>query len=93
MTWASIEGRTLPVYLPPLKVSKSPFASEERRHEWRQKLNQIEGVDIAEDRIKGRPTIPLRLLVHEDAFAQFRGVYDWVMTILNEHLDSSSEEP
>ena len=72
-------------------VSKSPFASEERRHEWRQKLNQIEGVDIAEDRIKGRPTIPLRLLVDEGAFAQFCGVYDWVMTILNEHLDSSEE--
>jgi hypothetical protein len=72
-------------------VSKSPFAVEELRHDWREKLNRIPGVDIGSERISGRPTIPLRLLTDETAFSAFRDVYDWVMTTLDNHLASSQK--
>jgi len=59
-------------------AKKRPFADVELREELRRRLNAIEGVDIAEDRIGGKPKFPLSALRSPDALARFKEVLLWM---------------
>ena len=72
-------------------TGRPPFESEKHRHEWRERLNHIQGVDIAANAINGIPNFPLRLLSDGDAFDQFCRTYQWVIDTLEQHLETSDE--
>ncbi len=60
-------------------ASNEPFASEELREVLRQKLNEIPGVDITPDRIKGKPKFALELMVDPTNRRRFFTILEWVL--------------
>lgn len=56
---------------------KPPFDSEQKRLELLNKLNQINGVNISQDKISARPNIPLSLLTDKIEFQKFIDIYKW----------------
>ena len=58
---------------------RPPFDSEEKRHELRDRLNQISGVEIPPDSITLRPRILLSTLRNMAALTQFLEVLDWFL--------------
>jgi hypothetical protein len=60
-----------------LWLVRPPFDDLELRGEFRRRLNEIPGVAIADDAIKGRPRIPLAALTQEAALDTFLRVLDW----------------
>ncbi|HEY3266032.1 MAG TPA: hypothetical protein VGM37_03840 [Armatimonadota bacterium] len=56
-----------------------PFNDETKRHELRNRLNQILKTHIPEDRVARRPPIPMEELVDRDRRAQFISALDWAM--------------
>jgi hypothetical protein len=54
-----------------------PFSDEKKRRELLGQLNQLPGVKITDDRINGRPSIPLELLSKEPVLRRFLDVLDW----------------
>src|SRR5262249_11241435 len=59
--------------------SKPPFNARAKQLELLKKLNEIPGVAITEDRITGRPSILLSLLVNQPALDRFLSVMSWVV--------------
>jgi hypothetical protein len=59
---------------------KAPFASEEKRRELLFRLNSIEGVTIAADRLDKRPPVPLSVLTDEKKLDSFLSIFDWVIS-------------
>ncbi|MFC2079515.1 hypothetical protein ACFLSZ_06015 [Candidatus Bipolaricaulota bacterium] len=57
---------------------RPPFDREEKRHELRERLNQIEGINIPPEAIEKTPTALLGVLADDTALKQFFAVYDWV---------------
>ena len=47
------------------------------RLELRNKLNAIPGVDIAENKLEKRPTIPLSIFAEPESLKKFIEVFDW----------------
>jgi hypothetical protein len=61
------------------QMGKPPFGEEFKRLQLLGRLNEIEGIDIAADKIKKRPSIPLRLLEDDAVTEQFLNTLDWVI--------------
>jgi hypothetical protein len=58
---------------------KKPFDDEEKRKAILRKLNAIEGVNIAEDRINKRPSIDLLVFNRADKLSDFFEIYEWIL--------------
>lgn len=58
---------------------KGVFADLDARRALRDKLNRIEGVDIAESQLSGRPSIPLPILTRDGAVERFLEAFDWAL--------------
>ena len=56
-----------------------PFAGEEVRCQVRDRLNEIPGIDISEDGIGRRPSVPMVALEQRGVLDQFLGVFDWYL--------------
>jgi hypothetical protein len=54
-----------------------PFDVEEKRDEFRHRLNSIEGVDIPSDGLNRWPSIDLEALVGDEAMQQFLDALEW----------------
>lgn len=52
-----------------------PFDTVEARNEVRRSLNEIEGVELGEDRLGGRPSVPLGVLADSRKVARFLAVF------------------
>ncbi len=63
---------------------KAPFNDEELRMEVLNRLNQIEGIDIAANRIGGRPYFPLNVLKDENSMQMFIETLEWVVDKIKE---------
>jgi hypothetical protein len=59
--------------------TRDPFSSEGLRRELCAKLNAIPGIDIPDDGIDRRPSIPLTALEQPGALQDFLGVFDWYL--------------
>lgn len=55
-----------------------PFENESLREEARRRFNKIEGVEIQEDRIAGKPTFLLNVLIDPHRAAQFKEAVLWM---------------
>ncbi|MBF6605172.1 MAG: hypothetical protein IVW53_06270 [Chloroflexi bacterium] len=56
-----------------------PFDSEAGREPLLAMLNELPGVDIPAERLRGRPRIPLSVLADPDALARLIGVLDRIV--------------
>jgi len=61
------------------QMGKPPFGEEAKRLELLRRLNEIQSIDIPADKIRKRPSIPLRLLEDEAVMEQFLNTFDWVI--------------
>lgn len=59
--------------------SGAPFDDETRREEFRQRLNEVPGIDLPADSLGGRPKFPLTALIAEPARAAFIGTMEWFL--------------
>jgi hypothetical protein len=57
-----------------------PFADDALREQYRQKMNAIEGVDLALDAIQKRPSTNLETLADEQALGEFLAAADWALS-------------
>ncbi len=58
--------------------SHSPFNDESKLREFWIRLNQIDGVSLAEERLGGWSMFPLALLAPEESMRQFLATLDWI---------------
>jgi hypothetical protein len=64
------------------------FESEQRRRELLQRLNQIPGSSLPDDKADKYPTFPISALVDPSAFQMFTGAMEWA---IGEMRSSQSE--
>ena len=60
-------------------ANREPFKDEDARKELLRHLNNIPGVQLSEDVITKKPSIPLEILADEKAMALFKETYEWVI--------------
>lgn len=60
-------------------MTRRPFDAIELRQELRRRLNAIDGIDIPEEALTRRPTVPLSVLVEPARLSAFLGAFDWVL--------------
>ena len=58
---------------------KPPFDSIETRMKILEKLNEIKGVSISEDKIDKRPSFDIKLLKDKSEYEKFIRLYDWFL--------------
>jgi hypothetical protein len=63
---------------------KPPFIDELLRQELILKLNSIEGVNISETKIAGKPSFPVKILENTKAMDQFKSVLTWILQKIKE---------
>jgi hypothetical protein len=61
-------------------LRRPPFDAHERRVELQQKLNTIPGVEIPDDGLDKRPSIPLEALTDASALGAFLSAMDWSLS-------------
>jgi hypothetical protein len=69
-------------------ASSPPFDREEMREELRRRLNAIDGVAL--DRVRGRPNLPLRLLLAPGAMEALQGAFRWAIDEVARHDASAA---
>ena len=69
--------------------NKKPFSEPALREEIRRRLCEVPGVDIAADRISGKPRFALSLLSTPAAMRQFKDTWTWAL----EQIRSMREGP
>jgi hypothetical protein len=67
--------------------TRRPFDQDAKRLEWRDRLNQIPGINVPVDAISRRPSIPLQVLANDTAMRQFLAVLDWLLAEVKAALD------
>jgi hypothetical protein len=60
---------------------KSAFVDEQARQELLARLNQIPGVSIAPEKIGGKPSFPLSILLEPGALEAFKQTIQWVVQV------------
>jgi hypothetical protein len=58
---------------------KAPFFQEKLRMELMNRLNQIDGINLAHADLEKFPKIPLTVFAKEGALGKFLEIYDWVL--------------
>lgn len=61
---------------------RPPFDQEDKRRDMLDRLNDIPGIDLPDDSIHRRPTMPLASLAPEQSFQAFCAIYDWYLAEL-----------
>ncbi|MDP8313727.1 MAG: hypothetical protein RAP70_01465 [Candidatus Celaenobacter antarcticus] len=64
---------------------KPPFDSIETRKKILNKLNEIKGVNISENKINKRPSIDIKLLEEKSEYDKFIKIYDWFFNELEKN--------
>ncbi|WP_420640989.1 hypothetical protein [Candidatus Leptofilum sp.] len=59
--------------------SKPPFDETGKRQQLLRKLNGITGVDLPDDSISRRPTIPIAVFTEPNKLQQFLVIYEWMI--------------
>lgn len=54
--------------------------NDEQRQELLQQWRQIPGISLADDSIERRPSIPLSVLAHDNAWNKFSRALEWALT-------------
>lgn len=62
-----------------MKTKSPPFDKRESRLEFLRRCNEISGVNIPEEAIEKRPSIPLSVLANKEALEQFLSVLEWAV--------------
>ena len=57
--------------------SQPPFDDEAKRLELLHRLNEISGIDLSEDAINRRPSVPLSILVNQEVLERFLETLTW----------------
>jgi hypothetical protein len=65
-------------------MKAKPFDDETNRLELLRRLNEITGIDIREDRITKRPSIPLSTLHDDTTLQRFLETFDWYVQEIKE---------
>ena len=65
-------------------IMKPPFDDVARRRELLRRLNEIEGVNFAENVVTSRPVMPLTVLSDEARMSKFIGALDWFASEVRE---------
>jgi hypothetical protein len=65
--------------------TRPPFDDLQMRHALLDRLNQIPGVALSEDKINKRPSFMLNLLENPTHFNQFAAVLDWFVETVRRH--------
>lgn len=65
-------------------IMRPPFDDEAKRRELLRRLNEIEGVNFAENAISRRPKIPLSVLSDDARMKKFLGALDWFASQVRE---------
>ncbi|QDU36857.1 hypothetical protein Mal4_11570 [Maioricimonas rarisocia] len=60
-------------------MNRRPFRDIARRRELADRLQQIPGIDIPDDRLTKRPTFDLAVLQEPDALQTFFNAFDWML--------------
>jgi len=58
---------------------RPPFGNEDLRNQLRKRLNEIDGVDISEEKLKGKPSFPIAVLEAEAGFSKFKDAIEWAI--------------
>lgn len=66
-------------------MTAPPLDSMDKRRELQQRLNSIQGIDIRDDALTKRPSLPLALLADDAKLKQFLEVFDWLMEEAKAH--------
>jgi hypothetical protein len=61
----------------PFPYMKKPFDAPAKREELRQRLNEIDGVNLPKDAICKRPGIPIVTFSNDEALKRFLDIMDW----------------
>jgi hypothetical protein len=69
-------------------MARPPFDQKATRDEWRQRLNQISGVDISLDKITKRPSIQLEVLTETTRLDAFLEALDWAVAKIRSHHEA-----
>ena len=75
------------IYFQYYKV-KPPFDNIKKRKIMLDKLNEIKGVDIPEDRIDKRPAIDIELLKEQSEYDKFIKIFDWFFDEIDVYKNS-----
>jgi hypothetical protein len=67
---------------------RPPFKSLESRQELAGHLNEIEGVNLDDDKLGKRPTFKMSLLVNADALTLFLKVMEWTVGEIHRHWEA-----
>lgn len=62
-----------------MKTKSPPFDKREIRLEFLRRCNEIRGVNIPEEAVEKRPSIPLSVLTNQEALEQFLLVLEWAV--------------
>lgn len=58
---------------------RPPFDNEKKRFQLLEKLNEITGLNILENKISARPNIPLSLLINPIEYQKFIDTFEWYL--------------
>jgi hypothetical protein len=61
-------------------ANKPPFSDQALCLQLMDKLNEIPGVSISEDKIGGKPSLPVKLLTGKEEMQQFKDAFEWVFS-------------
>lgn len=75
-----------------MKFRHHPFDNDDKRLELLRRLNNIPGIDLPEDGIHRRPSIPLSALLNPDSFEGFVRIIEWVIQEVKSNSTISAME-
>jgi len=67
-----------------IQFPQKPFDELEKRQDLQARLNGIDGVLIADDRLEKRPSFPLAVLADEASMRQFLEIIEWAFGVARE---------
>lgn len=71
-------------------MTAPPLNNIEKRRELQRRLNSIQGIDIRDDALAKRPSLPLALLTDEGKLQRFLEIFDWLMDEAKAYQDTAS---
>jgi len=71
-------------------ISKPPFDKDEIRIDFLNRLNQISGVNIIEEKIDKRPSFKMELLENDDNLKIFFQANEWAIEQIKQYHNKNS---
>jgi len=73
-------------------AKRTPFSDESLRKELLKSLNAIPNLNIPESKHKGRPILPLKLLLDDTSFTNFTEAFEWAFSVIQAEEDREQTE-